>query len=249
MRKSELKEIIKSAMLEEAQDSKKGNKEEQERMEGAIRDDRDHIKDLGDDIKDNEKKLAKLKKDFKDDVMAETTVYESEGESIFKSRAASLVDEKTGKTVKLPYETKDFRGDAITVTGFTEPHKPSSSGRIQTDQGEFFPGVAGVKIVGHKFESVNEAKEEEEEEVEITDTEEEVEVIDTEKEAPSLISSNDEKILNSLEAALSSAQELGDEKLTNQIGNTITFFTRQHIVKEEDLFEIKRMKRLAGILK
>ena len=173
MKKSELKEIIKSAMLEEAQDSKKGNKEEQERMEGAIRDDRDHIKDLEDDIKDNEKKLAKLKKDFKDDV--------NEGNA--------------------------------------------------------------------KYYEDSMKEEEEEEEVEITDTEEEVEVIDTEKEAPSLISRNDEKILNSLEAALSSAQELGDEKLMNQIGNTITFFTRQHIVKEEDLFEIKRMKRLAGILK
>ena len=173
MKKSELKEIIKSAMLEEAQDSKKGNKEEQERMEGAIRDDRDHIKDLGDDIKDIENKLAKLKKDFKDDV--------NEGNA--------------------------------------------------------------------KYYEDSMKEEEEEEEVEITDTEEEVEVIDTEKEAPSLISRNDEKILNSLEAALSSAQELGDEKLTNQIGNTITFFTRQHIVKEEDLFERKRMRRLAGILK
>ena len=70
------------------------------------------------------------------------------------NEAAKLVDEETGKTVKLPYKTKDFRGDAITVKGFTEPHKSSSSGRIQTDQGEFFPGVAGVKIVGHKFESV-----------------------------------------------------------------------------------------------
>ena len=74
------------------------------------------------------------------------------------NEAASLVDEVTGKAVKLPYKTKDFRGDAITVKGFTEPHKSSSSGRIQTDQGEFFPGVAGVKIVGHKFEGVTEAK-------------------------------------------------------------------------------------------
>jgi len=75
-------------------------------------------------------------------------------ESVEINEAAKLVDEETGKTVKLPYKTKDFRGDAITVKGFTEPHKSSSSGRIQTDQGEFFPGVAGVKIVGHKFESV-----------------------------------------------------------------------------------------------
>tara|TARA_B110000240_G_scaffold113633_1_gene127456 strand:- start:1511 stop:3529 length:2019 start_codon:yes stop_codon:yes gene_type:complete len=82
------------------------------------------------------------------------------GEYIEESvnEAASLVDEVTGKAVKLPYKTKDFRGDAITVKGFTEPHKSSSSGRIQTDQGEFFPGVAGVKIVGHKFEGVTEAK-------------------------------------------------------------------------------------------
>ena len=70
------------------------------------------------------------------------------------TEAAQLVDEETGKAVKLPYKTKDFRGDAITVKNFTEPHKSSSSGRIQTDRGEFFPGVAGVKIVGHKFESI-----------------------------------------------------------------------------------------------
>ena len=64
MRKSELKEIIKSSFLAEAEDSKKGNSEEQKRMEGAIRDDRDHIKNLKKDIEDNEKKLAKLKKDL-----------------------------------------------------------------------------------------------------------------------------------------------------------------------------------------
>lgn len=57
------------AELDEAKnDSKKGNKEEQKRMEGAIRDDRDHIKDLEGDIKDNERKLKKLKADEPKDV-------------------------------------------------------------------------------------------------------------------------------------------------------------------------------------
>ena len=78
------------------------------------------------------------------------------GESL--TEAAKLMDEKTGKIVKLPYKTKDFRGDPITVKGFTEPYKASSSGRIQTDRGEFFPGVANCIIVGHKYESMNEAK-------------------------------------------------------------------------------------------
>ena len=63
--------VNKEGLAEKKEDSKKGNKEEQKRMEGAIRDDRDHIKALEKDIADNEKKLAKLKKDFKDDVNEE----------------------------------------------------------------------------------------------------------------------------------------------------------------------------------
>ena len=50
MKKSELKEIIKAEFLTEKQDSKKGNEDEQKCMEGAIRDDRDHIKNLKKDI-------------------------------------------------------------------------------------------------------------------------------------------------------------------------------------------------------
>ena len=38
-------------------------------------------------------------------------------------------------------------------------------------------------------------------------------------------------VQNNLEAALEAARELGDEKLEDQIGNTLTFFTRQHVVK------------------
>lgn len=37
----------------------------------------------------------------------------------------------------------------------------------------------------------------------------------------------------SLKAAYDGAKELGDEKLTTQIGNTITYFTRAHVVKGE----------------
>ena len=57
-----------SQLDEKKQDSKKGNKEEQKRMEGAIRDNRDHIKSLEKDIKADEKKLAKLKSDEPKDV-------------------------------------------------------------------------------------------------------------------------------------------------------------------------------------
>ena len=61
-------EIDLDELLAELEDSKKGNKEEQKKMEGAIRDDRDHIKSLEKDLADDEKKLAKLKADEKKDV-------------------------------------------------------------------------------------------------------------------------------------------------------------------------------------
>ena len=65
----------------------------------------------------------------------------------------------------------------------------------------------------------------------------------------------DKKVVDdSLEAALEAARSLGDEKLVDQIGNTITFFTRSQIVKEtinkeKMLQEVKRMQRIAGIIK
>jgi len=91
--------------------------------------------------------------------------------------------------------------------------------------------------------------EEDEEEVTVDDTEEEVTVDDTEEEIAPELEGDTKDILTHLESALEAAKAKGDEKLINQIGNTITFFTRQYVVKEEDLFEMKRMKRLAGILK
>jgi len=68
-----------------------------------------------------------------------------------------LVDKETGQEVKLPYETVDFRGDPMTVIGFTPPHKPSSSGRIEVEGAmtDYFPSVAGLKIIGHEFDDKN----------------------------------------------------------------------------------------------
>ena len=50
---------------EKKEDSKKGNKEEQKRLEGAIRDNRDHKFNIDKDEDEQRKKLAKLQKDAK----------------------------------------------------------------------------------------------------------------------------------------------------------------------------------------
>ena len=75
-------------------------------------------------------------------------------------------------------------------------------------------------------------KEEDEEEVEVSD---EVEVdgeedMDMEMEEEGGV----DELENHLESALKIARSMGDEKLADQIGNTVTFFTRQYVAREQD---------------
>jgi hypothetical protein len=85
-------------------------------------------------------------------------------------------------------------------------------------------------------EELEEAKKDKEEEfvedVEVTDTEEFTPEDNTGTEEPAMdLDGGEKEIMDSLETALEFAKQKGDEKLIDQIGNTITFFTRQYIVK------------------
>ncbi len=53
-------------------------------------------------------------------------------------------------------------------------------------------------------------------------------------ETPSEVDSGAKDIQDHLEAALEGAKSIGDEKLIDQIGNTITFLVRSHVVKENE---------------
>ena len=179
MKKSELKEMIKAAMVFEAEDSKKGNKEEQKRMEGAIRDDRDHIKDLEKDIKDNEEKLAKLKKDFKDDVNEGGKYYEDDMDEAKyyedDMKEAEEVDVEDNEDVNVDIDDEVDVDDESTTSDI--------------DVTTTIPGE----------------------------------------------SEDTEAVLGLLTKALDQAQEMGDEKLTDQIGNTITYFTRAHVARVDEM--------------
>jgi hypothetical protein len=90
-------------------------------------------------------------------------------------------------------------------------------------------------------EDLYEAKDEEEEisdgegDVEVEDETEEVEVVDSEEfdetDETEEGSGDEDGVMSHLEAAMEAARDLGDEKLIDQLGNTITFYTRQHIAK------------------
>ena len=86
--------------------------------------------------------------------------------------------------------------------------------------------------------SVLEQEEEEEEEVEVeTD-------VEADTEAPGEVNPSVKTIQDLLTKAQATSKELGDEKLLGQIGNTITYFTRAHVVGdvgkvEENITELE----------
>ena len=118
-------------------------------------------------------------------------------------------------------------------------------------------------------EVINEQEEEEEEEVDIdvkdtdlSSDDEEVEsandsiVVDKKIVSLSSLPSETRKILDTLETLRAQAEEFGDQKFITQVGNTITFFTRDFVVAGdqpnpagiEESLEILKMKKLAGLL-
>jgi len=77
---------------------------------------------------------------------------------------------------------------------------------------------------------LDEAKEDEEEAPAEEEMDAEVNV-DVEASPASGLSAEEQEIQNSLKIAYDSAAAIGDQKLADQIGNSITFFTRTHVVE------------------
>ena len=80
---------------------------------------------------------------------------------------------------------------------------------------------------------LDEAKKDEEEVDAKVDTEVAVEepAMDAEPAPSQGLSAEEQEIQNSLKIAYDNAVAVGDQKLADQIGNSITFFTRTHIVE------------------
>ena len=274
MKKSELKEIIKAEFLSEKEDSKKGNKEEQKRMEGAIRDDRDHIKDLEKDISDNEKKLAKLKKDEPKDV-SEKLIREFDA-GVVAVGAPLVMSIVAAGVAKMGYEA--------VMDMIKEKFPREDAAYSREEDMEMSEAMRG----GSVYDEDDTMREQEDVDVDVdekedidVDVEKDVDVDDVSKESDIEVkselpgeSSDVSAILGLLTKAQERATDMGDEKLMDQIGNTITYYTRAHVVAEdartdaeekgykdgmkdekEDLKkeelneEVARFKKLAGLIK
>ena len=273
---------------EKKQDSKKGNKEEQKRMEGAIRDNRDHVKSLEKDIKADQKKLKKLKADEPKDVN-ESEVTEDRAASAARglenivnfvlkhadkgkdwieknvrkgsmadamSEGEEEVEEGYGKPMYDEDDTKPMKEDARTDAeeegyedGFKDAKKDMKDAMSKMKISEL-----KAKIREDILATLAEADEvtEAEEDVDV-DIEDEVEAdvdvdvkdtVDVDAEGDEIdivkpavkakvevgLSPEEEIVQDSLKAAMDAADAIGNDKLADQIGNTITFFTREYVV-------------------
>jgi len=97
------------------------------------------------------------------------------------------------------------------------------------------PGFEGTKDA---LDSLSIREEEEEVEADTEDIEVDTDVeMDTEVPAEPTSPKMDgdaKEVQDNLEAALAAAKAMGDQKLVDQIGNSITFFTRTHVVGKEE---------------
>jgi len=113
----------------------------------------------------------------------------------------------------------------------------------------------GAAVEAEYYDPVDEAKKKkEDEDIDVEDVDIDVEDVEIDTETPDVEMDEDAEINNVqdlLDQLQDAAEQLGDEKLLKQIGNTITFFTRQHVADKPELNEmlssdyIDRMEGLA----
>jgi len=76
-----------------------------------------------------------------------------------------------------------------------------------------------------------------EEEMAIEEPAEDAGEVDVEADAEVEMTGDKKEVQDNLQAALEAAKALGDQKLVDQIGNSITFFTRTHVVGKAEVAE------------
>jgi len=259
--RKKLAKLQKDAKKEDGK-GKKGNEDEQKRAEGAIRDAKDHKKNLDKDIKADEKKLAKLKKDFKKDVVKENEQVDESAlavaagvASVFGGAAAmaKIMDKlEAGDLGEKGKKVADVlsqlgKGAANRYNEGIEEEVEEGYGKPMYDEDDTDP----VKEQSSKMrvselkakireDILSTLKEDEDVDVDV-DFEDEVNVDaegdDIEIEKPAVkakvqvgLSPEETIVQDSLKAAMDAADALGNDKLADQIGNTITFFTREYVV-------------------
>lgn len=111
----------------------------------------------------------------------------------------------------------------------------------------------GAAVEAEDYNPVGEAKKKDKaEDAPSEEPVDDTEDINIDMEEPSMFGGDDdaESILDLLNQLQDEAEKIGDEKLLKQIGNTITFFTRQHVSEKPELNEasFEALDRMDGLV-
>ncbi len=199
-------------------------------------------KAAGEKIEKKKMKESELRAKIKEMIVAEmaldidTMEDAPESEVDFLTELESMLDEAKEEEIKVGYKFKDNNEKVVIIDidpkrGTVEVETTDGTDSYEGDAEDF-----GFVFKNNKlYKILSEAEKTEEEEIEVTDEfsgEEEGEGgISVSQNADADLTGNKKQVQDNLEAALEAAKTLGDEKLATQIGNSLTFFTKQHVVK------------------
>ena len=232
MKRSEFREMIKQAMLGE--DAR--TDAEQEGYE-------DGFKDAKDDIKDKLKDMKVSEADLDEEMDVPMDRLNFYARTMVKANLRDL-----GVDLKDPMSTSND----IYIDGVDNIAAMLRDGRDMEAEQEAGFIASEIDKLMEKNKYLKEDEKEEDEEIE---SEEEISVEDElEVEATPEVSGDTAEVQDHLEAALEAAIAMGDDKLATQIKNTQIYLTRSQTVSEEDtveedLYENRRMLKIAGIIK
>ena len=218
-------------------------KEKEEHEEGAIADDRDHIDALDADAEADEKKLRKDRAENPRTITLD--VKESVLRKAIQNEITSILreaEEVTEAVEKIDADSLDKLAEQLKLMSSTHE---GEEGDKYFEASELLAKASSLLRPLMEAEDVDVDVEKDvdvdiEDEVTIDDEPEESEI-----EVDSELSGEDAEtagVLGLLTKAQAEAEALGDEKLMDQIGNTITYFTRAHVVKSTETRAVAETK-------
>jgi hypothetical protein len=202
-------------------------------------------KKAGEKIEKTKMKISELKAKIKEMIVAETNTKKVE-EVDFLKEIEEMLDEDEGLTPLQDYvyqyeieisgedRAQEFLDDIKRLNTPQDvydyyAYERDWSGSMDDDLNNIF------RQVKRKFKNVNEAEEDTTDAEAAADAGAEEITTDTEittDVTTDEVDPNVKSVQDALTQAQAAAQQLGDKKLMDQIGNTITFFTRAHVVEK-----------------
>lgn len=226
-------------------DDEEMNEGNEDYYKDAEADDAEHIDALEKDMKDDAKhtsegkmKMSDLKKAIKELAEGEEDLNVNDDESLYDPVYEGVWSVLPARIPEFIQKIKDIKDEYHAVVGSDDVY-----------DGLDHAISAAEELMNSKLSEAKKDKEEIVDDSETIDTPKGDEEI-TADVTTAEIDPNVKSVQDALTQAQVAAEKLGDDKLTDQIGNTITFFTRTHIVDKPGMTAESNIKeRISKLVK